>query len=118
MAAQLAGMGAPPELLAQLQAQAADDEAFEVWAENKDAVVLFLALSTQWRRDSGARTGLDYAAIGPAARYSRIRMTPELFHDLQVMEASAIEATGKRLAEDLDRRRPAASARSRSPGRR
>jgi hypothetical protein len=91
----------PPPTTAQLkQAQAlglAPDalsrdheiEPFGVWPENWDAVQLFLAAGTQWRRSAGMPTGIDYAALAWPMRSLglRGRRAREAFAGMQIMEA-------------------------------
>jgi hypothetical protein len=57
------------------------------------AAVLFLALGTQWRSagQAGILTGLDYAAIEPAARMLGLGLVPQTFLDLRHMEAVALK---------------------------
>lgn len=64
------------------------------------AAALFLGLSTQWRSAglSAALTGLDYAAIEPAARMLDIDLTPRLFLDLRLMEGEALAAMNERIS--------------------
>lgn len=49
----------------------------------------------------GGLTGLDYAAIPPTAKAMKIKLTPERFNGLRVMEGAALEA----VAEKSGRRR-------------
>lgn len=44
----------------------------------------------------GGLTGLDYAAIPPTARAMRIKLTPERFNGLRVMEGAALSAMAER----------------------
>lgn len=64
----------------------------EVWPDNWPAFRLFNALSTQWRTGACGATGLDYTSIRDVASYIGIkkRQIPELFPDLQIMEAEAL----------------------------
>jgi len=68
------------------------DEDVEVWPDNWPVFRLFNALGTQWRTGAGGATGLDYTSIRDVASYIGIkkRQIPELFPDLQVMEAEAL----------------------------
>lgn len=65
----------------------------EVAPDEVDAVALFLAMGTQWRRCgvTGRAIGLEYAAVPATASLSAIAMTPALFADLQLMEAAALK---------------------------
>lgn len=62
----------------------------EIEIPERDAatVALFILLDTQWRRHpfTGDRTGLDYAAIRPAADLAGIEMTPDMLPGLRAME--------------------------------
>ncbi|WP_454844021.1 DUF1799 domain-containing protein [Pseudomonas gorinensis] len=64
----------------------------EIWPDNWPAFRLFNALSTQWRTGPGGATGLDYSVVREVAILIGIkkRQIPELFPDLQVMEAEAL----------------------------
>jgi hypothetical protein len=68
------------------------DEDVEVWPDNWPVFRLFNALGTQWRTGAGGATGLDYAVVREVAALIGIkkRQIPELFPDLQVMEAEAL----------------------------
>ncbi|MHA6234290.1 DUF1799 domain-containing protein [Pseudomonas fluorescens group sp. PF-69] len=64
----------------------------EIWPDNWPVFRLFNALGTQWRTGPGGATGLDYSVIREVAALIGIkkRQIPELFPDLQVMEAEAL----------------------------
>ncbi|WP_346099943.1 DUF1799 domain-containing protein [Pseudomonas veronii] len=64
----------------------------EIWPDNWPAFRLFNALSTQWRTGPGGATGLDYSVVREVAILIGIKkqQIPELFPDLQVMEAEAL----------------------------
>jgi Phage related hypothetical protein (DUF1799) len=72
----------------------------EICPDERDAVSLFFALSTQWRRShivsiSGSVTqldGIDYGVIPSVAGMLDIAMTPALFGDVRDMERAAREA--------------------------
>lgn len=68
------------------------DDDVEVWPDNWPALRLFNAMSTQWRTGAVGATGLDYSVIREVAMLIGIkkRQIPELFPDLQVMEAEAL----------------------------
>ena len=56
----------------------------------------FLAVDTQWRVASGgygmAVIGLDYTAVRIGLRAAGIRIDPDIWRDLRLIEAGAIEA--------------------------
>jgi hypothetical protein len=68
------------------------DDEVEIWPDNWPVFRLFNALGTQWRTGAGGATGLDYAVVREVASLIGIkkRQIPELFPDLQVMEAEAL----------------------------
>ena len=69
----------------------------EVAPDEEEAVALFMALDTQWRFHplAGFRTGLDYAAIAPAASMLGLQMTARLFSDIRIMEGEAMRALAR-----------------------
>ena len=69
-----------------------EEDDVEIWPDNWPVFRLFNALGTQWRTGAGGATGLDYTPIRDVASYIGIkkRQIPELFPDLQVMEAEAL----------------------------
>lgn len=77
-------------------------ETLSVWPENWHAVVLFDALRTQWRWAVGMgaqRLGLEYSAlpivrdaIEPRIAPDLRTAWPELFAQLQIMEAAVLTA--------------------------
>jgi len=92
-------MGAPEEYVAQLEQ--ADDARFEVWADNWDTVLAFLAVATQWRIAANGGglepvrhywIGLDYAGVAAGLAGHGIAGTPDLWAGLRVMEAAARNA--------------------------
>lgn len=64
------------------------------------AVEIFLAVDTQWRSMiAGARmifVGLDYVGVRAALRFLGMRVTPDEFRDLQMMESAALQAFAER----------------------
>lgn len=86
--------GADAEELAKIGLTLADlDQGdTEIWPDNWPVFRLFNALGTQWRTGPGGATGLDYSVIREVAILIGIkkRQIPELFPDLQVMEAEAL----------------------------
>lgn len=73
-------------------------EPVELAPDEWEAVSLFFALDTQWRRAglAGERAGLDYAAVEPTARMLGIDVKPRLLHDLRAMEDAALAAFAER----------------------
>ena len=104
-------LGASAEEIAALEAKLAgeaDDEFFEVWPENWDALSAFLSVSTQWRMVAvvtqlGGQTyyqGLDYAGVEAGLRGAAIATTPALWADLRVIEAAARNALNGQVETD------------------
>jgi len=85
-------------------AEAAEDQAYAVWPEGRDALRLFLACQTQWRMLAvgglwGGRMiwqGIDYRAAAVAAEGLGLRLAGELFADLRAMEAAAAAELNRR----------------------
>lgn len=98
--------GAPDDVIEAMRQSmtraTADDDAFEVWPENWDSVILFLRLHTQWRIAAGmgglVYLGLDYSAIEPAMRLCAIPRAgrENKFDDLQTMERAALQVLNKK----------------------
>ncbi len=76
------------------------DGAFQVWRENEDALIAWLAVETQWRIVSTMAgliwLGLDYSAVDVVLR--RLKSPDRVFADLQNMELAALEAFNEALA--------------------
>lgn len=68
-----------------------------LWACNVPAWSLFQAVRTQWRVGVNGREGLDYGAVEIAMSRTGApeRDRDELFADLQVMEAAALDEWSK-----------------------
>lgn len=95
--------GAPEEVIHDtLESQVEDDGQCEVWEENWDTLMVFLALQTQWRREIPAMSG---QMIWHGLRYTEaevvIRMMghqkqqKDIFDGLRVMESSALPILNK-----------------------
>ena len=99
----MAAFGAPPDVINRtLAAESADDGTVEVWEENWPTVQVFLALSTQWRREIPAMAGtmiwhgLHYPAVESTIRMMGLwRKAAEIFEGLQVMESAALKLLNK-----------------------
>jgi hypothetical protein len=72
----------------------ADDAVFHLWPEHEAALLLWLAVQSQWRHGWNGPTGLDYAGIRAAPAFHRLaRVTREaVFADVCVMERGALGA--------------------------
>ncbi len=64
---------------------------FAVWPENWDAVQAFLAVQTQWATGFSGPTGLDYSRVRAGWELAGIAVTPELFHQLRIMELTVLD---------------------------
>lgn len=73
------------------------DGAFEVWQENWETLLAWLAVETQWRvveTKTGLKyLGLDYSAVDVVLR--RRQSLDHVFEDLQTMENAALAAFSK-----------------------
>jgi hypothetical protein len=76
--------------LAQLPAQPPRELIELDEAQEGRAVVLFMAMETQWRIAFGQRTGLDYAVVDAVARWHEIVMDGQLLVWLRELEAEAL----------------------------
>jgi hypothetical protein len=95
--------GAPEEVIHDtLESQVEDDGQCQVWEENWDTLMVFLALQTQWRREIPAMSG---QMIWHGLRYTEaevvIRMMghqqqqKDIFDGLRVMESTALPILNK-----------------------
>lgn len=82
----MAAQGAPAEAMALwLEAR---PQVPKVFTGNGPIVKLFMALQTQWQVTAMVGViGLNYAAVPATAEMLGIKMRPELFHGLRIMEA-------------------------------
>lgn len=69
----------------------------QIWPENWDIVMAFLAVGTQWRALPLADgrvywMGLDYSAVGFGLSSAGISLAPKQWAGLQVMERAARNA--------------------------
>jgi hypothetical protein len=92
--AELAAWGLPDE-----PGEAAPEGALEVWPANWDALLVFLACATQWRKiippmgGSILFDGLRYTEVATVIRMQGHEGTRagEIFSDVQTMESAALE---------------------------
>lgn len=65
---------------------------FEIWPENWESVIAFLACETQWRTSSTLthvyQNGIDYAGADVVMR--RFGSPDHVFGDLRIMERAAL----------------------------
>lgn len=65
-----------------------------VWPENVEAVRVWLSIASQWRTAPLGEVGLlwlglDYAAVRAGLALSRIKVTPDLWDQIRLVEAGA-----------------------------
>lgn len=76
-----------------------EDEAFEVWPINAQAVGFFFEYcETQWRMGFGGPTGLDHSAVIADLRTLRLKREDfdRLYADVRHMERSALGEMSKK----------------------
>lgn len=95
--------GAPQEVIdaAQSNLKPTDDD-FEVWQENWNSLLFFLAVSTQWNVAAGM-SGLFYVGLNHVALEANMNMRNikkqnrlQLCNDMQLMERAALEILNKK----------------------
>ncbi len=96
MLGELAKLNAPPDVLQRLQGSSSDDPqdqpAIDVLYENRRAVEVFLALSSQWRIGplGGGWIGLEYSSLEATMRMLGVKRIRDTFHKVRVMEGAAL----------------------------
>lgn len=90
MAADLAAMGASPEIIEAVQ-QDSPTRDFEVMEENWATVSMFMKLQTQWVPSMGGLLGLNYQSVEFLFRIEGIENQQEMLADLHVMEVAALQ---------------------------
>jgi len=65
-----------------------------VWPENRQAVIVFMSMQTQWRVGMNGYTGLDYSALPEVWRATKTRRSARtgVFMDLRLIEIAALSA--------------------------
>ncbi len=68
-----------------------------VWPPNRQATLVFLAMSTQWRSGFNGPTGLDYSALPEIWKRLNVpkKKRDAVFDDLRVIEAGALNEMHK-----------------------
>jgi hypothetical protein len=93
-------MGLDPDDIETLlgDAAAAPIDELEIWPENWPTVLVFLALSTQWKREIPAMSdrvlwhGIPHSEIEPTLRLlGYAKQGPKIFAGLKTMEAEALK---------------------------
>ena len=74
-----------------------DDDDDGVWPDHHASFLAFLCVASQWRAAPLASGpvwywGLDYAACDAGWRRAGIEVTPEIFDEVQIIEAGARQA--------------------------
>lgn len=67
-----------------------------LWEMHADALNAFLAISTQWRVSDRA-IGLDYAGVRAGLRMAGLKVSPEVWMEVQVIESGAIAAFNRKM---------------------
>lgn len=62
----------------------------ELWHCNVNTFTLFAGMRTQWLVGMGGKTGLNYAVLGFVAAMLKIKLTPQRFREIQLMELEAL----------------------------
>jgi hypothetical protein len=79
-----------------------EEEHFDVWEENWEALMMFLRMQTQWTVTMGGYVGLKYevllGASGLMSLYD-VENPREMLESLQVMEAAALSELNKKDAK-------------------
>lgn len=77
--------------------QSVNEDHCDVWKENWQSVMIFLACETQWRCVSGLAgliwIGMDYSALDIVMR--RRGAADHIFDDVQLMEQEALKVFGE-----------------------
>jgi hypothetical protein len=78
---------------------ALEPDAYEVMAQNAEALRVWLDCENQWRVVAGITgivwLGLDFGAVDVVLRRSGIARADEVFADIVLMETAAMEVLGK-----------------------
>jgi Phage related hypothetical protein (DUF1799) len=72
--------------------EAQDAAVFGVWPDNFAAVNAFISLTTQWRVGFAGATGLDYGALIPVFRMTKIPRADwsDIFESIRVLEDATL----------------------------
>lgn len=77
-----------------------DEDEIGIWPGNEAAVRAFLSVESQIRFTQFGETsmaiGLDYAGARAGLRLAGLKVTPDLWSDVQVIEAAAIAALNRK----------------------
>lgn len=77
-----------------------DEDETGVWPENEAALRAFLAVDSQLRwmaiGEGAMALGLDYAGARAGIRLAGLKVTPDLWSDVQVIEAAAVAALNRK----------------------
>ena len=79
---------------------------FLLWPENLDPLLAFLACHSQWKWTTVTgpkggrvvRTGLDYPGMREVLEMTGRTVNPQLFADIQTLEAAALDEFARREA--------------------
>ena len=62
-----------------------------MWAENWQAVLMWMRVATQWRTTMDGSFGLDYGVLQWLFGLYDVEKPREMLEDLQIMEAAVLE---------------------------
>lgn len=94
--------GIPEAAIAALEGEGSDQaEELGIWPDNIEIVMAFASIASQWRVASIGTgglhfLGLDYTAVRVALGAQKIRVTPELWAGLMIMETAGRQAANAR----------------------
>lgn len=90
---------APAEIIEQWQ-QTDKKTEFGVWPEHWDVVQAFKCVTSQWRvaasMDGLLYLGFDYAGVRAGLKAAKIKLDPDQWRSLQLMESAALKALNER----------------------
>ena len=73
-----------------------EPEDLGLYPDNWEVVMFFMRLQTQWMVSAmGQRVGLVYSSVTTVAEVFGQKITPEFFHDLQILEIAYINETNR-----------------------
>ncbi len=77
-----------------------DEDEIGTWPQNEPAVRAFLSVDSQIRfiavGEGSVAIGLDYAGARAGLRLAGLKVTPDLWSDVQVIEAAAVAALNRK----------------------
>lgn len=68
-----------------------DEKPYEVDQDNWNAVMIFVAMCSQWRTSMAGLTGLDYNALPIVTQMGGYQCSPDDFASIRILEAAAMK---------------------------